>query len=279
MLSQAKSAKDAAEGLTFMREMSKWNSMSDIENGVVPVGVKVNDKIFPAGPGHFGKVIPADETFTGTLAFANPIESCSPITNPKEITGKFAIAKRGKCTFATKVRNLQDAGAKLAIVLDNVPDSTYESTALFAMSGDGKHDIGIPAVFLFSREGDYLTDTLKSNPDLKLTVGELKSLKRVHENTCDDKDCAPVLDTKGVGDKKSFDHLKQVLRQLVTQFELSLSNDDPGYKTCGDNPETLSTYFVKDKFITNEPPMGTTPYPSTNRAAASVFPFICSFLH
>ncbi|KAF9417617.1 hypothetical protein HW555_005324 [Spodoptera exigua] len=150
--STAKSAKDAAEGLTFMREMSKWNSMSDIENGVVPAGVKVHDKIFPAGPGHFGKEITANTQYVNSVAFVIPLDACSPIENAKVVEGKFGIAKRGQCTFAQKVRHMQNAGVTLAIIFDNIPDSTHESTALFAMSGDGKDDIEIPAVFLFSQE-------------------------------------------------------------------------------------------------------------------------------
>ncbi|XP_030030126.2 ER degradation-enhancing alpha-mannosidase-like protein 3 [Manduca sexta] len=223
----AKSAKDAAEGLTFMREMSKWNSLSDLENGVVPVGVKINDKIFAAGPGHFGKEISGNNRYTNTMALASPIDACTPLVNEKQLHEKFAIAKRGQCTFAQKVRNIQSAGALMAIVIDNVPDSTHENTALFAMSGDGKGDIEIPAVFLFSREGEYLTKELRKNPDLEVIVGELRSLKRQYESVCEDNNCEAVLDTEGdVADKESFEHLKKVLGQLVAQFELSLSHDD-----------------------------------------------------
>ncbi|CAH0578191.1 unnamed protein product [Chrysodeixis includens] len=237
--STAKSAKDAAEGLTFMREMSKWNSMSDMENGVVPAAVKINDKIFPAGPGHFGKEISSQDNYVNNVAYVTPIDACSPIENKQEVEGKFGIAKRGHCTFAQKVRNMQTAGVALAIILDNVPDSTHESTALFAMSGDGKDDIDIPAVFLFSQEGQYLTEAFESKPDLTVTVGELKALKSNYESSCDDGKCETVLQTPGVAtDKESFNHLKKVLSQLAAQFELSLSTDDQ--KTCSEDPEVIS---------------------------------------
>ncbi|CAG4955210.1 unnamed protein product [Colias eurytheme] len=200
----AKSQKDAAEGLTFMREMSKWNALSDTENGVVAAGVKINDKIFPAGPGHFGKEITGNERYVGTVNFAYPSDACSAIKNKDEISGKFSIAKRGQCTFAQKVRHLQDAGAHLAIVLDNVKESTHESTALFAMSGDGKDDIQIPAVFLFSKEGAFLKAALKENPGLILVVGELKSMKREYENSCDNGNC-DLLESPVSMDKESLD--------------------------------------------------------------------------
>ncbi|XP_038216675.1 ER degradation-enhancing alpha-mannosidase-like protein 3 [Zerene cesonia] len=236
----AKSQKDAAEGLTFMREMSKWNSLSDAENGVVAAGVKINDKVFPAGPGHFGKEITGSERYVGTVHFAIPADACSTIKNKEEISGKFAIATRGQCTFAQKVRNLQDAGAHLAIVLDNIKDSTHESTALFAMSGDGKDDIQIPAVFLFSKEGAFLKAALKENPGIILVVGELKSMKREYENSCDNGNC-DLLQTPVSIDKESFD-LKRVLSQLIAQFELTLSNDD-NQRTCEDTGDV----YLKSK--------------------------------
>ncbi|XP_026761324.1 ER degradation-enhancing alpha-mannosidase-like protein 3 [Galleria mellonella] len=250
--STAKSAKDAAEGLTFMREMSKWNSLSDIENGVVPAGVKVNDKILPAGPGHFGKDITGDDRHSGTIALATPKDACTTILNTAEVEGKFAIARRGHCTFAQKVRNMQAANVKLAIIIDNVPDSTQENTALFAMSGDGKDDIEIPAVFLFSQEGQYLLDTYSNNPEIVVTVGELKSLKRQYENICEDGNCDSVLDSPDVPtDKENFDHLKKVLSQLVTQFELTLSNEEQAIqRTCSEESEDV--YVSKDKFVSND---------------------------
>ncbi|KAJ0183859.1 hypothetical protein K1T71_000282 [Dendrolimus kikuchii] len=246
----AKSAKDAAEGLTFMREMSKWNSLGDIDNGVIPVGVIINDKLFPAGPAHFGKEIVGDDRYTNVAAFVAPVEACTPITNKNKVEGKFGIAKRGQCTFVQKVRNMQNAGVKLAIILDNVSDSTHEITTLFAMSGDGKDDIEIPAVFLFSQEGKYLTDTLKVKPELTITVGDLKSLKSQYDNPCNDNNCEAVVDSRErPTDKQSFDHLKKVLSQLVAQFELSLSTEEsPSSKTCMDEV-VESAYLPRDKSL------------------------------
>lgn len=235
-----------------MREMSKWNSLSDMENGVVPAAVKFNNKLYPAGPGHFGKEITAQELYMHTAGFVTPFDACTPIENKQDVEGKFAISQRGQCTFAQKVRNMQKAGVTLAIILDNVPDSTHESTALFAMSGDGKDDIEIPAVFLFSQEGRYLTESLLENPNLVITVGDHKFLKRQMDNNCDDGNCEAVLETQGVpADKESFDHLKKVLSQLVAQFELSLSNDENNSpKSCTE--ETDEVNILKDKYVSEE---------------------------
>lgn len=239
-----------------MREMSKWNSLSDIDNGVVPAGVKINDKIFGAGPGHFGKELTGDDRIVGKLAYAVPTDACSEILNSDDVQGMFGITRRGQCTFAQKVRNLQNAGAKLAIILDNVPDSTNENTALFAMSGDGKDDIEIPAVFLFSKEGDYLIAALHKNPELTITVGDLNSLKKQYENNCEDDNCETVstmlqAPSDMATDKESFNHLKKILNQLVSQFEVLLTNDDQTmHKSCTE--DSVDVYLSKEKFVSDE---------------------------
>ncbi|XP_045784224.1 ER degradation-enhancing alpha-mannosidase-like protein 3 [Maniola jurtina] len=246
----ARSARDAAEGLTFMREMSKWNTLGDTENGVVAAGVKINDKIFPAGPGHFGKDISGTDRYVGTPVFVTPIDACTAVENKEEIEGKFAIATRGQCTFAQKVRFIQEAGATFALILDNVKDSSYETTALFAMSGDGKDDIDIPAVFLYSLEGLYLTEALRDDPELTVVIGELRSMKQEFENFCDNESCEPITNANILpGDKESFDHLRKVLSQLVAQFELSLSNEDPSLKTCSDNTQDV---YVAKEFVSED---------------------------
>lgn len=235
-----------------MREMSKWNSLNDMDNGVIPVGVVVKGNIFTAGPAHFGKDLSGSERHFGTLRFVEPADACTPIRN--EVIAKFAVAERGQCTFAQKVRNMQTAGARVAIIIDNVPGSSAENTAIFAMSGDGKDDIEIPAVFLFSNEGQFLRDTVKEDPPV--IVGELKSIKRDYGNICEDETCdvfEGVIEPNNQN-KESFDHLKKVLSQLVAQFELSLSTEESFLKKSDCKEEIIEgdVHIIDDKF-TNEP--------------------------
>ncbi|CAG9558398.1 unnamed protein product [Danaus chrysippus] len=249
-INTAKSVKDAAEGLTFMKEMFKWNTLSDSENGVVAAGVKVNERILPGGPGHFGKDISGSDRFTGTPVAVDPIDACTPIVNKNDIAGKFGMAIRGQCTFAQKVRHIQEAGGTLAIILDNVKDSSHETTALFAMSGDGRDDIEIPAVFLFSQEGEYLKQAMTENPNIILTIGELKSIKKQHEVGCDNDNCEIITNPAPVeSDNASYEHLKKVLGQLVSQIEMSLTNEEPS-KTCSE--EIQHVQVSKDKFVNED---------------------------
>lgn len=227
-----------------MREMSKWNTLSDTENGVVAAGVSVGGRVLAAGPAHFGRQVAAGERVRGVPVLADPQDACSPPTNAPELIGKFAVARRGHCTFAQKARNLQNAGAKLAIVLDNVDATSYGSTALFAMSGDGVDDIQITTVFLFSLEANYLLAQMKSDPEMVVSVGELESIKRAE--SCTEGACEAVLQQTGSSPHAhTFDHLKSVLSQLVAQFELSLSGEET--ESCVDR-ESTDLYVTSEKF-------------------------------
>lgn len=233
-----------------MREMSKWNSLSDQENGVIPGGLYAGDRVLHTGPAHFGKELSGDVRFSGELAMAEPYDACTAITNKETVQGKFTIAERGQCTFAHKVRNLQAAGVELAIIFDNIADSSYETTAIFAMSGDGQDDIEIPAVFLFSKESTHLYELWKNNDELTVVVGELKSMKREYENDCGSEDCESVVTpTPSPADKESFAHLKKVLSQLVAQFELGGNDELPVEKNC---EETAPDAFMSHNKFINE---------------------------
>src|SRR5262249_24958233 len=56
----------------------------------------------------------------GDVAAVTPADGCAPISTP--LTGKIAFIDRGSCTFASKVRNAQLAGA-IAAIIGNVPTS------------------------------------------------------------------------------------------------------------------------------------------------------------
>lgn len=66
----------------------------------------------------------------------------------------FILVKRGGCTFVHKARNVQNAGAKMAIVYDNQP---REDITSFIMVDDGTgKDIEIPLIMISETDGDIL---------------------------------------------------------------------------------------------------------------------------
>lgn len=73
--------------------------------------------------------------------------------------------------FVEKTRNIQKAGGIGVIVLDNVAGSSLHNSNMFAMSGDGRNDIDIPAVFVFHIDGQKLLKSIQENPYLIMAMG------------------------------------------------------------------------------------------------------------
>ncbi len=100
-------------------------------------------------PGDFGKF---QGTVTAPYAWASPKDGCSAITN--ELTNDIAVMNRGACTFSTKIRNAQQAGA-IGVIMNNsvAGDPT-------AMGQDGTpHQPTIPAVMVANTIGPEFAAT------------------------------------------------------------------------------------------------------------------------
>jgi len=57
---------------------------------------------------------------SGSVVYASPADGCAALTNTAAITGNIALIDRGTCTFVSKVKNAQDAGASAVIIANNV---------------------------------------------------------------------------------------------------------------------------------------------------------------
>ena len=71
----------------------------------------------------------------------------------------FMIANRGGCSFVEKVRNMEDAGAAVAIVMYH----TNEDTERLVMVDDGTGaGIRIPSMIISKKDGKTLLDWITS---------------------------------------------------------------------------------------------------------------------
>jgi hypothetical protein len=170
-VNEAHSVKDAENGLKFMSEMlelSKHNNfyikassrMDDFE----PISIVTFPKVTHvyAGPAQFGLDLhDANNFIFGKLVVSDPFDACARIQNDLALHNKIVLVKRGTCMFTEKVRNTEKHGAIAVLVVDNVENSSYSDSNLFAMSGDGKNDINIPSAFLFANEATALTEAFK----------------------------------------------------------------------------------------------------------------------
>ncbi|KAJ4837337.1 Receptor y region, transmembrane domain and RING domain-containing protein 2 [Turnera subulata] len=101
----------------------------------------------------------------GVLYVAEPLDACSSLTNKIEkvsnCSSPFVLAIRGGCSFEEKVRTVQKAGFKAAIIFDNEADDI-----LVSMAGNSA-GIKIHAVFVSRRSGEALMQ-YAGLPDIEL---------------------------------------------------------------------------------------------------------------
>ena len=77
-----------------------------------------------------------------------------------EIVTPFMVAARGGCSFVTKVRNMEEIGTAVGIVIDNKEREDPDS---IVMSDDGSGaGIRIPSMLISKKDGDKLLEFLKS---------------------------------------------------------------------------------------------------------------------
>lgn len=68
---------------------------------------------------------------------------------------------RGNCSFVTKVRNVQQAGGHLALIVNNNP---YEEVSDVIMADDGRgRDLTIPGVLISFKQGEILKNFYREN--------------------------------------------------------------------------------------------------------------------
>lgn len=173
---QAKSPEDAEKGLLFMKEiveLSKTQLSTSVAELQAVFFKKPNGglEILMAGPSHFSKELTGSESIQRTAIFAEPFRMCSKLkTAADQVDGRILIVERGDCTFVDKARKAQAAGAAAVIVTDNVPGTAANDQPMFAMSGDGKDDVAIPVVFLFTDEAKILKTAIENNPELEVSL-------------------------------------------------------------------------------------------------------------
>lgn len=84
-------------------------------------------------------------------------DGCTTFTNIDSIGGHVAVVDRGTCTFVTKARNAQTAGAIGLVVIDNRRDTC---TPPGMGNTDDASDVTIPVISISATDGDVLRGVL-----------------------------------------------------------------------------------------------------------------------
>lgn len=116
------------------------------------VGIPVilgTGETYGAAVGDFNPYIPPVKN--AQFAVADPAQGCTAITT--NVSGKIALIDRGTCTFTTKVRNAENAGAIGVLVVNNVAGDPT------AMGSDGTTpEPTIPAAMVSKDDGAKLKE-------------------------------------------------------------------------------------------------------------------------
>jgi len=127
---------------------------------------------YPIGPALFGPAL-SSTAVTGALVRAldpadatgpTTTDACSPLTNAAAVSGKVALVDRGTCTFVSKVKNCQNAGAIAVVVADNVVEGPLPT-----MAGTDA-TITIKSVLIGKTDADAIKLELGSGVDVSLLV-------------------------------------------------------------------------------------------------------------
>lgn len=84
------------------------------------------------------------------------------------------LIERGDCTFVTKVRNVEKAGANIALIGDTVE----EDSEVYIMSDDGSgHSINIPSFFVAKKTYDEFANSYEEGNHIiiKVTIETARS--------------------------------------------------------------------------------------------------------
>ncbi|HST53242.1 MAG TPA: PA domain-containing protein [Pyrinomonadaceae bacterium] len=116
---------------------------------------------YTVGTADFGPHVSNGGT-TGSVVQAAPNDGCSALTNASAVSGHLALLDRGTCTFVTKVKNAQNAGAIGVVVANN-------TSGVIEMGG-GDATITIPSLMISQADGNTLKGQLNSGLNATLLL-------------------------------------------------------------------------------------------------------------
>ncbi|MBT9393278.1 T9SS-dependent M36 family metallopeptidase [Hymenobacter sp. NST-14] len=124
------------------------------------------------GTASFGRSIAQVGPITGNLVLVNdgtadPTHGCgTAYTNAAAVNGNIALIDRGSCNFALKAQMAQAAGAKMAVIVDNVVASNPIGLGGTADTAG----LRIPTISILKTDGDRIKAALAAGQTVTISV-------------------------------------------------------------------------------------------------------------
>ncbi|WP_241330472.1 T9SS-dependent M36 family metallopeptidase [Chryseobacterium arthrosphaerae] len=150
-------------------QMYLWDRVQTTDDFVVryqynaPASIVSRPKVMTGGAA-FGSLLLGGQAVTADLAVASPVSACSGLA-AGSMTGKIGVAERGSCSFATKVKNMQVAGAIGAIIYDPV-----NANPISMGKDDTVTGISIPSIMMGKAEGEYLVAQVNGGTNVNVSL-------------------------------------------------------------------------------------------------------------
>jgi hypothetical protein len=179
-------------------------------------------------------------------------EGCEPfsenfISEYKKIESEFPIflLRRGGCSFVTKARNSQNAGAQMLIVINNNNDDIHD----LIMSDDGTGgDIYIPSALISLSDGNKIFDFLKKKKFGKISVEVDFNFEENEEN-----EEIQIEFFFSSHEEKAYDFIQNI-SNILNEFNNDKISFIPRYVTHKspkfnkENPVKIENCFSKGKY-------------------------------
>lgn len=150
-----------ADGFNPRMQMYLWSPVGRVFYYNAPSAAV--SRVPGAGTAAFGSPLPLVGV-TGDVVLSSVLDGCTALP-AGSLTDKIGLVERGTCSFTVKVKNLQDAGAKAAIVYNNQVNGPN-----LGIMGGADATVTIPSVLITYDEGGYIKSQLTANTNVNVTL-------------------------------------------------------------------------------------------------------------
>ncbi|WP_312089364.1 T9SS-dependent M36 family metallopeptidase [Chryseobacterium sp.] len=153
-----------ADGNKPVMQMYLWSTVNRYFYYNAPASAVV--RVPQASAAQFGPSL-NNVGVTGDVVVANVINGCSALA-ANSLAGKIGLIERGggtNCTFVSKVKNAQDAGAVAVIIYNNQGAANFPSSM-----GGIDPSITIPSVLISNTEGEYIKTQLNNSLTVNVSL-------------------------------------------------------------------------------------------------------------